>query len=273
MAKRLPIFKINKVYNENALLMLQRVPDNFIALTVTSPPYDHLRFFEKKIKLNTKADVIYDFSFEKIASELYRTTNEGGVLVWVVGDATINGSETGNSFKQALFFIELGFKLNDTMIYLKNSAPFPAGKHKRYSQVFEYMFVFTKGKPKTVNLIKDKPNKEHGSIVEGTNRQKDGTFKRGKKREVGEFGYRDNVWKMSNRNISEITKQHPAIFPEKLAEGHILTWSKKGDLVCDPFCGSGTTLKMAKINKRNFIGCDISEEYCQLSKLRIKEIK
>jgi DNA modification methylase len=261
---------LNKIYNKDADILMKSMPDNFVDLTITSPPYDHLRHYQKKIKLNSKQDIIYNFSFEDTARELFRITKAGGVVVWVVGDATINGSETGNSFKQALFFKEIGFNLHDTMIYLKNGAAFPAGKHKRYSQVFEYMFVFSKGTPKTVNLIKDKPNKLAGSIVHGTNRQKDGTFKKGKKRIVEKLGYRDNIWKIVNLNTNELTKQHPAVFPEQLANDHILTWSKEGELVFDPFCGSGTTLKMAKLNNRFYIGSDISQEYCILSEKRLK---
>lgn len=262
----------NKIYLTEAHKLMGKMPSNFVDLTVTSPPYDNLRHYEKKIKLNTKKDIIYDFNFKEVAKELYRITKKGGVVVWIVSDATLNGSETGNSFMQCLFFMEVGFKLNDTMIYLKNGASFPAGRYKRYSQVFEYMFVFSKGKPKTAKLLKDKPNKWTGTTTRGTpsNRQKSGLLKKSKKRIIGEFGFRDNVWKIDNTHTDKLATKHPAAFPEQLANDHVLTWSRKGDLVFDPFCGSGTTLKMAMLNNRNYIGCDISKEYCHIARKRIR---
>lgn len=236
--------------------MKKNISDDYIDLIVTSPPYDDLRKYNGFI-----------FDYQSMLKELYRITKPGGVVVWVVGDKTENGSETLTSFKQALFAKEIGFNIHDTMIYLKNGAAYPAGKNSnRYSQVFEYMFVFSKEKPKTHNLLKDKPNKWAGSSTfgESTNRQADGTLRSSGKRTVGDFGYRDNVWKINNGKGfggDEYSNKHPAVFPEQLANDHILTWSNEGDIVLDPMCGSGTTCKMAYLNKRNFIGVDISEEY------------
>ena len=219
----------------DCLELMKDIPDGSIDLTVTSPPYDNLRTYNGNIE---------QWSFEKfqgIAKELYRVTKQGGVVVWVVGDATVNGSETGTSFKQALYFMQCGFNLHDTMIYQKNGAAYPAGKNSnRYSNIFEYMFVFSKGKPKTKNLIKDKPNKWAGSSTfgESTNRQKDGSLKSSGKRVVGEFGYRDNIWQINNGKgfgSDDIAIKHPAIFPEQLAQDHILSWSNEGDVVLDPF--------------------------------------
>ena len=255
----------------DCLELMKDIPDGSIDLTVTSPPYDNLRTYNGNIE---------QWSFEKfqgIAKELYRVTKQGGVVVWVVGDATVNGSETGTSFKQALYFMQCGFNLHDTMIYQKNGAAYPAGKNSnRYSNVFEYMFVFSKGKPKTKNLIKDKPNKWAGSSTfgESTNRQKDGSLKSSGKRVVGEFGYRDNIWQINNGKgfgSDDIAIKHPAIFPEQLAQDHILSWSNEGDVVLDPFMGSGTTGKMALLNNRNFIGIEKDEEYFEIAKKRIEE--
>ena len=264
--KELPI---NQIICGDCVEVMRRWPDECIDLTVTSPPYDNLRDYRG-----------YTFDFENIAKELYRITKPGGVVVWVVADATINGSETGASFRQALYFMECGFNLHDTMIYLKNGASFPAGKNSnRYSQVFEYMFVFSKGKPATANLLKDKPNKWAGSSTFGvsSNRQKNGRIKKGSKRTVGEFGYRTNVWEIPNGKgysaSDDIAYEHPAIFPEALAEGHILTWSNPGDIVLDPMCGSGTTCKMALKLGRRFIGIDISEEYCEIARKRVEAEK
>ena len=230
---------LNTVYCGNCLDVLKGFPENCINLTVTSPPYDNLRSYNG-----------YEFDFEGIARELFRVTANGGVVVWVVGDATDKGSETGTSFRQALYFKEIGFNLHDTMIYEKNSPAFPArANSNRYTQIFEYMFVFSKGKPKC-NLICDKPNKWAG--------HKD--FSGKLKNPVPDFSPRNNIWKYTT---SFNGVKHPAPFPEKLAEDHILTWSNPGDLVLDPMAGSGTTLRAAKKTGRNYIGIEISEEYCR----------
>lgn len=254
----------NTIYNENCLDTMRRMPDEFIDLTVTSPPYDNLRTYKG-----------YVFPFEDIAKELYRVTKQGGVVVWVVGDATIDKSETGTSFKQALFFMQCGFKLHDTMIYSKVPS-FPAAVgDNRYSQAFEYMFVFSKDTPKVANLIKDRKNKWGGSQSWGkkSERKRDGTIKEREKINVQEFGYRFNIWEYSagkqNSTKDEIAFKHPAIFPEQLAADHIYSWSNEGDLVYDPFGGSGTTAKMAHQLKRNWVLSEISSEYCEIARKRI----
>jgi len=264
------MMEINKIYNENCLDTMARMPNNFIDLTVTSPPYDNLRTYNDKIDKTWNEDV-----WQLIIKELFRITKEGGVVVWVVGDATINGSETGTSFKQALYFKEIGFNIHDTMIYKKDSFPFP--NMNRYYQQFEYMFVLSKGSPNTSNLIADKPNSKFGSKMY-KNRVADGTFiemhgaKNGKT--IGEFGVRGNVWIIGvGKNKStkdEIAYSHPAMFPEKLANDHIVSWSNKGDLIYDPFMGSGTTAKMAYIQNRNYIGSEISLEYIKIAEKRLK---
>lgn len=252
--------EINKIYQGDCLDIMKTFTDNVIDLTITSPPYDDIRQYNG-----------YVFDFEEIAKELYRITKEGSVVVWVVGDATTKGSETGTSFKQVLYFKEIGFNLHDTMIYEKSGIPFPS--KVRYNNCFEYMFILSKGKPKTINLIADKKNIMAGEKRDTAKyRTKDGWTKKCSW-EIKEFGIRNNIWRYStgsNKSTKDkIAFQHPAIFPEKLAEDNILTWSKEGDIVFDPMCGSGTTCKMAKINNRNFIGIDICSEYCEISKQRV----
>jgi site-specific DNA-methyltransferase (adenine-specific) len=210
----------------------------------------------------------------EIAKELFRVTKKGGVVVWVVGDATQNGSETGTSFKQALEFMKQGFKLHDTMIYEKNTSSFPAKRTgTRYTQIFEYMFVFCKDSVKTAHLICDKETRWAGWTNWGknTNRKKDGTLEETSDiKPVPEFSPRNNIWRYNvgkkYNSKDDESHEHPAIFPEKLAEDHILSWSNEGDVVLDPFCGSGTTAKMAKKHKRKYIGIEISEDYCKLAK-------
>jgi site-specific DNA-methyltransferase (adenine-specific) len=256
-------FEINKIYNENCIDTMKRMKDNFIDLTVTSPPYDNLRDYNG-----------YTFNFESIAKELFRVTKHGGVVVWVVGDATINGSETGTSFKQALFFKECGFNLHDTMIYKKTGGG-ARGSKLCYWQNFEYMFVFSKGKPKAINLIYDKINITAGKLNSGVNgRSKKGVKRYKKVTKTAKIGKRENVWCIAaGNNTADDKTQHPAPFPEKLANDHIISWSNKKDLIYDPFTGSGTTAKMCIRNKRNFIGSELSVEYCDIANKRIEETK
>jgi site-specific DNA-methyltransferase (adenine-specific) len=253
---------INRIIHGDSEHILKTMPSNSIHLTITSPPYDNIRDYNG-----------YNFAEENIIKELFRVTKSGGVVVWVVGDATINGGESGSSFRQALKFMEHGFKLHDTMIYEKNTSSFPAKRNgNRYTQIFEYMFVFCKDKIATANLISDKPNKwaGHTNWGKNTNRLKNGELQETTDiKPVPDFSPRNNIWKYNvgkgfNSKDKE-SHEHPAIFPEQLAEDHIMSWSNEGDIILDPFSGSGTTSKMAKKNGRKYIGIDISEEYCKLA--------
>ena len=232
-----------------------------IDLTVTSPPYDNLRTYNG-----------YTFDFEGIAQELYRVTKDGGVVVWIVGDATIKGSETGTSFKQALYFKDIGFNLHDTMIWNKGTFTAVGALTSRYAPVFEYMFVLSKKQLKAFNPIKDRKNKHYGRKKYGTFRQEDGTTKplTGIGKSIAEYGQRFNIWDVSAEK-SNSNRFHPAMFPEQLAHDHIISWSNENDTVLDCFMGSGTTGKMAKQLNRNFIGIEISEEYLNIAKERIGE--
>lgn len=256
------MLELNKIYCGDNLTLIKQLDDNSIDLTVTSPPYDNLRDYKG-----------YSWDFENLAKELYRVTKQGGVVVWVVGDATINGSETGTSFKQALYFKEIGFNLHDTMIYLKNQLAYPDSN--RYYNGFEYMFVFSKGNPKNFNPIKDRINISAGHKVSGTERMKNGLTRSNracKGNITKEYGIRYNYWLMYNISSDE-TRKHPAVFPEKLANDHIISWSNENDIVLDPFMGSGTTAKMAILNKRKFIGFELAQEYVDIANERIKEAK
>ena len=246
--------ELNKIYCENCLETMVKMPDNFIDLTVTSPPYDNLREYKG-----------YSFAFEEIAKELFRITKQGGVVVWVVGDATMNGSETLTSFRQALFFKELGFGV-ETMIYKKVAVAARGSKHL-YEQSFEYMFVMSKGKMKTVNLIRDKKNKYHGHSTRPKKVLKDGTKVDEGLRIIPEYSKRHNVWEFGGGD--KVSNGHPAVFPEQLANDHIISWSNEGDLIYDPFMGSGTTAIAAIDLERNFIGSEISVEYVQIAEKRI----
>lgn len=253
------MIELNRIYNENCLDTMAKMSDNIVDLVVTSPPYDGMKDYNG-----------YSFEFEKIAKELFRVMKDGGVIVWVVGDETKKGNESGTSFKQALYFKEIGFNLHDTMIWHKPNC-FNFGSNDCYRQSFEYMFVFTKGRIKTKNLIKDVPAKMAGKSVRGARKHVDGS------RDtdvpdfiVGSYKKRDNVWDIMV--AQDKGSNHPAIFPEELAHDHIISWSNKGDVVYDPFMGSGTVAKMAIITQRNYIGSEISAEYCESANNRIEHL-
>lgn len=266
---------LNKIHLGNSVDIMREMPDSFIDLTISSPPYDLMRTYKGKIT-DEKYDEHFSFPFVDMAKELYRITKDGGIVVWVVNDQIVNGGESGNSFRQALKFQEIGFKIYDTMIYHKNGAPFP--ESARYSQVFEYMFVLLKGKkPNSANMIKDKENRWAGSTNFGkrSSRTKDGEIKIMDNFTVAKYGSRYNVWYINNgagfTTKDKYAYAHPAMFPESLAEDHILSWSKEGDVVLDPMNGSGTTSKMAKVNNRNYIGIDLNQEYIDIAERRLSE--
>ena len=246
--------EINKTYNENCLKTMSSMNDNFVDLTVTSPPYDNLRTYNG-----------YDFDFESIAKELYRVTKEGGVVVWVVGDATIKGSESGTSFRQALYFKEIGFNLHDTMIWHKTNA-MPNISKKRYTPSFEYMFILSKGQSKVCNRITENC-KYAGKTIQTHTTNKESMMGYKNRKETKKVKPLQNIWgiKVFGTNYG-----HPAIFPEQLANDHIISWSNEGDLVYDCFMGSGTTAKMSIVNKRNYIGSEISKEYLDIANKRLK---
>jgi len=242
-------------------IMREQLPDNCIDLTVTSPPYDDLRDYKG-----------HSFDFRSVADQIIRVTKKGGVVVWVVGDATHNGSETGTSFRQAMYFMDNGLKLYDTMIYNKNGFRFP--DKRRYSQVFEFMFVFSKGWPTTFCPIMDRKVLWTQPRKTTTKREKDGSYTtRGGQRGSRKYAKRFNIWTYSagyRKTAKEkIVFTHPAVFPEKLAQDHIYSWSREGDVILDPMSGSGTVGKMAKIMKRRFIGFEIASEYVDIANRRI----
>ena len=236
-----------------------------VDITVTSPPYDNLRSY------NGNNELWSESVWKQVLEKLYQITKDGGVVVWVVGDATIKGSETGTSFKQALYAKEIGFNLHDTMIWNKKNCS-SIGSLKRYENTFEYMFVFSKGKPKTTNIIKDKPNKRAGEIQNGSIRQKDGSVRKttgyGKKA-ISEFGRRANVWEVYPAK-SKQERLHPAPFTIQLAKDHILSWSNEGDVVLDCFMGSGTTGVACVKTNRKFIGIEVDKRYFQIAMKRLE---
>jgi site-specific DNA-methyltransferase (adenine-specific) len=252
---------LNKIICGNAVDVMKTFPSNSIDLVVTSPPYDELRNYKG-----------YNFDFNGIANGLFRVIKKGGVLIWVVGDKIKKGNKSLTSFRQALFFQEIGFNVHDVMIYRKKNTPFM--RTNGYTNCFEFMLVFSKGSPKKFNPLKVKTARQ-GQEMLPFNKGPDGI----NKKIMGELKPEKtmtNIWEyavgLHGTTSDKIAFEHPAVFPEKLAEDHILSWTNQGDVVFDPMCGSGTTCKMAIKNKRSYIGCDMSKEYIELTKKRLKYV-
>lgn len=248
---------LNNFYSCDCVEFMERLDENVIDLTVTSPPYDNLRNYNG-----------YNFNFEDIAKNLFRITKKGGIVVWVVGDK-INGGRSLTSFRQGVYFQDIGFNMHDVMIYAKKNTPFM--RSNAYTNCYEYMFILSKGTPKTFNPLKEKTVRS-GFEKLVSNKKADAKNNKVLK-ELKEEKTRNNIWYyavgLGGTTSDKEAFKHPAIFPEKLAEEHILSWSNENDIVFDPMCGSGTTCKMALKNNRNFIGIDISEEYIEIAKNRV----
>ena len=252
--------ELDKIITGDSAVVLQSLPPDCIDLTVTSPPYDNLRTYNGFV-----------FDFETIARELFRVTKARGVVVWVVNDAVIDGSESGTSFRQALYFMQCGFNLHDTMIYWKNAFAFP--EVNRYAGCFEYMFVFSKGSPKTANIQRVATNQEN-RVKGKVSSYRQATGETLKKMVNGKNDRpMENIWiyevGYSKSTTDKEAFDHPAMYPERLASDHILSWSNEGDIVLDCFTGSGTTLKMAKMLNRHYLGIEISPEYVTLAEKRL----
>ena len=254
------MLELDKIHCGDNCDLLGQLPRECIDLVVTSPPYDDLRTYGG-----------HSWDFFGVAWQLKRVLKPGGVIVWVVADATKDGSETGSSMEQALHFKRLGLNLHDTMIWAKAKMP---QNHNRYEQGFEFVFVFSSGKPSTFNGLRDKKNTEHGAVAHVSFRETNGNVKKTSafnKTIIAEYGLRTNVWDIAPCLGSEDRFGHPAPYPLQLAIDHISSWSNTGDLVLDPFSGSGTTCKAAKELGRRFIGLEINPEYCAIAERRIAQ--
>lgn len=253
-------YKLNEIYNVDCLEGMKNLPDACIDLVVTSPPYDNLRDYKG-----------YSFEFEAIAQELYRVLKPTGILVWVVGDKIDKGNKSLTSFRQCIYFQELGFKVHDVMIYRKKNTPFM--RSNAYTNCYEYMFVLARDKVATFNPIKTKTARS-GNEMLVAGKKADGINKK-VMGHLNEEKTLTNIWDyavgLGGSTSDKIAFKHPAIFPEKLAYDHIISWSNEGDIVMDPFSGSGTTCKMALLSNRKYIGFEISAEYTEISKQRISE--
>lgn len=257
--------ELNKIYCGEAAEVMSNFPNDCVDLVITSPPYDNLRSYKG-----------YSLDVKCISEGLFRIVKDGGVVVWVVCDATINGSETGTSFRHAIQFMDTGWNLHDTMIF-KKANPIPQIYRKRYTNVYEYMFVFSKGAVKTHNPIMI-DSLHAGLELNGTTYKNYSRHEQKRKKlakPVKDKKISGNIWEyvVGKKKEDQEAKGHPAPFPCQLVRDHIISWSNEGDLILDPMCGSGTTCKMAKLNNRNYIGIEISPEYCEIIAKRISVLQ
>lgn len=264
------MLELNKIHLTDCIEGCKKLDDESIDLVVTSPPYDNLRSYDQEQGLAAWGEPVW----KALAEQLFRVVKQGGVVVWIVNDATIDGSETGTSFKQALHFMSCGFNLHDTMLWIKSGGG-AVGPNYAYSQNFEYMFVFSKGRPKAINLIEDIPtnyNTETRTVRALRGQAKmPGVPKDIRTIKCKSFSKRNNWWYLVPSG-QEGSAFHPAVFPTELARDHIISWSNKGDVVLDPFMGSGTTAVEAVKLGRKFIGFDISPEYIKGANARLKKL-
>ena len=249
---------MNKLITGDAVRYLKSVGTEFVDLTVTSPPYDDLRDYNG-----------YKFDAKSMLSSILKATRPGGVCVWVVGER-INGGRSLTSFEHAFIGRDVGWTVHDVMIYQKKNTPFM--RSNAYTNCYELMLVFSKGKPKTFNQLTE-PTKRSGWETAVYGKGADGDNSKRRAIELKKQKTRTNIWQyavgLGGTTSDRIAFQHPAVFPEGLARDHILSWSNPSDLVLDPMCGSGTTCKMAQEAGRNWLGIDISEEYISIAKQRL----
>ena len=245
----------DKIYNCDCLEGMKHIPNASIDLVVTSPPYDNLRQY-----CGAAEDWNFD-KFTQIAQQLTRVLKDGGVIIWVVGDATADGSESLTSFKQAIYFREdCGLKLYDTMLYMKAN-PLPQTQ-RRYEQVFEYMFAFSKGMPAAFNPIRV-TSKRAGEYQQwgrdiNTDERTAKYLRKDDVRKTNETKIHGNAFVYG---IGGNPTGHPAVFPQQLALDQVFTWSNENDTVLDPFMGSGTTAVACIKEKRHFIGFELNKDY------------
>jgi len=252
---------INKIIYGDCVEVMKHIPPNTIDLVVTSPPYDDLRTYKG-----------FSFQFNEIAQTLYKVIKDHGVVVWVVGDKINKGNRSLTSFRQAIHFQDIGFRVHDVMIYKKKNTPFM--RSNAYTNCYEFMFVFSKKGPKLFHPLME-PTKRNGYEMLVTNRKPDGIIKKVKGR-LKEMKVKTNIWEyavgLGGTTSDELAFRHPAVFPEGIAEDHILSWTNEGDIVLDPMVGSGTTCKIAKLHGRRYIGIDISAEYCEIAQERLRKV-
>lgn len=253
----------NQVICCDCLEGMRGLPGECIPLTLTSPPYGGIRTY----------DGHDEWDFMAVARELHRITVEGGVVVWVVQEQIIDGSESGETSRQRLAFADIGFRIHHTMVMARSSG-FQTSKI-RYGRPLEYAFILSKGRPRHFSPIRDKRNKCAGETRNKTNRNPDGSLVRAGRWTTRPFGVRGPVWPYhtgKHHNAEEgYAHDHPALMPERMAEDHILSWSKVGELVFDPFAGAGTTLKMARLNFRRYLGFEANREYVEIARRRLRD--
>ncbi len=253
----------NRIINADCIKATARLPANSIDLVMFSPPYDGIRDYKKG----------WIFDFPALGKNLYRLVKDGGVCAVVINDGTQDFAKSLTSFRLVLNWCDTaGWRLFETCIYQRDGNP-GAWWKRRFRVDHEYIFLFLKGKkPKTFDkeplMV---PSKHAGRIYSGTDRLTSGKFKKIDHKPVKRMKCRGTVWKYptSNTEGNRTKLQHPATYPDPLAQDIIQCFSEPGDTVLDPMCGSGTTCVMAMKMKRQYMGIDINEEYCQIARKRL----
>jgi site-specific DNA-methyltransferase (adenine-specific) len=257
---------VDQIIHNDCVSEMATLPDNCIPLTVTSPPYDKLRRYGgQRWSFET---------FEKVARQLFRLTMPGGVVLWVVQDGTVDGSLTGTSARQWLYFQQIGFDLNSVLILATRGW---RSQTSRYANQFHFGFVLSKGRPRAFHPIRDRINSTAGQRLRCSRRSASGeavTTYNGDRR-LGLHGYRANVWFYDvgggKSTKDRYASRHEALMPEQMARDLIISWSRPGDLIFDPFCGAATTCKMALLSHRHYLGIEAHALYYRLALRRMRD--
>lgn len=255
----------NTILHSDALIALPDLAEGSVDLTVFSPPYDGIREYGKNWRLDYKA----------LGSELLRVTADGGVCAVVIGDGTKDFAKSLTTFRWAVDWVDrAGWRLFECCIYQRHGNP-GAWWSQRFRVDHEFILIFFKGSrprhfDKTTLMV---PSKHAGKVYSGTDRLTNGGFKKIEPKAVNDMKCRGTLWEYSTSNTegNRTKLEHPATYPDSLAEDLIVCFSKPGDLVLDPMCGSGTTCVMAAKNKRAFLGIEINQEYHRISMKRMQE--
>jgi hypothetical protein len=254
----------NAILLGDALEILSRIPAGSIPLTLFSPPYDGIRDYGKNWSLDYKT----------LGRLLFGATCDGGVCAVVIGDGTKDFAKSLTTFRWAVDWVDnTGWRLFECCIYSRHGNP-GAWWTQRFRVDHEYILIFFKGDrlrcfDKTALMI---PSKHAGKVYSGTDRLTNGGFKKIEPKAVNDLKCRGTIWgyATSNSEGNRTKLEHPATFPDRLADDLIHCFSKPGDLVFDPMCGSGTTCVMAAKAKRDYLGIEINPEYHSIAMKRIQ---
>lgn len=267
---------------------LVNLGDNSINCTITSPPYFGLRKYSDnhESEIGKEPDLKdYISNLQNIFGTLWHKTRDDGTLFLNLGDSYIDNQLQGVPWRVALALADVGWILRSDIIWKKPNA-MPSSIKNRFTVEHEYVFFFSK-KKKGYSFYQDAVREPHVTFSENSKMRggrnhlgkRGGTPEAGKN--AGNSNLHDGRWDQAfhplgrnKRTVWEIPLgkfrgAHFAVFPEKLVETCINVATVEGDLVFDPFTGSGTTGLVAIRSGRNFLGCELVPEYAQMARQRI----